>query len=137
MSLHTTNYCNAFVEIAPDSLASKGEIPPLKGDKKTVATIQFEMISKNPYQFTSDDVVFRVFAEKNDLTESEYEEARKKFFAKGQPCLRASALTKKYGWGIHYNADGKIALYGVESEAYGNFLVDPKLKTYKAMRSSK
>ncbi|RYF98588.1 MAG: hypothetical protein EOO07_37955 [Chitinophagaceae bacterium] len=137
MSLHTTNYYNSFVEIAPDSTVVKGETPLSKGDKKTAATIQFDMISKNPYEFTSDDVVFQVFAEKNDLTEREYEEARKQFFSKGQPCLRASALTKRYGWGVHYNADGKIAIYGVETEKYHEFLSDSNLKTYKAMRSSK
>ena len=137
MSLHTTNYYNAFVEIAPDSTVAKGEIPSPKGDKKTAATIQFDMIRKHPYEFTSDDVVFQVFAEKQELTEDEYSEARKQFFSKGQPCLRASPLTKRYGWGVHYNAEGKIAIYGIETEEYNSFLTDQNLKTYKAMRSSK
>jgi len=137
MSLHSTNYYNAFVEVAPDSTVEKGQIPPLKGGKKTAATIQFEMISKKPYHYTSDDVVFQVFAEKNDLTEDEYAEARKHFFSKGQPCLRASPLTKRYGWGVHYNAEGMIAIYGVETEQYHEFLTVPNLKVYRAMRSSK
>ncbi len=134
---HTTNSYNTFIEIAPDSLTAKGEIPPSIGDKKTAAAIQFDMISKNPYQFSSDDVVFQVFAEKNDLTEGEYSEARKQFFSKGQPCLRASALTKRYGWGVHHNADGKIALFGAETEAYRKFINDEQLTKFKAMRSSK
>jgi len=118
-------------------MTSKGEIPPLKGDKKTVANILFEGISKRPYQFTSDDILFKVFAEKNDLTAEEYEEARAQFFSKGQPCLRASTLTKRYGWGVHFDANGKIAIYGAETDEYSNFLTDKNLKTIKAMRSSK
>ena len=137
MNLHTTNYYNTFIEIADDSLATKGEIPPLKGDKKTVATLQFEIIHKNPYQFTSDDVLFQIFAERNELTDGEMDEARKEFFSKGQPCLRASTLTKRYGWGVHYNKDGNIAIFGAETEKYSLFLSDKSLKILKAMRSNK
>ncbi len=137
MSLHTTNYYRTFILIADDSRATKGEVPPLKGDKKTVANIQPELIHKNPYQFTSDDVLFQVFAERNDLTKDEYAEARKQFFAKGQPCLRASPLTKRYGWGVHYNADGKIAIFGIETNEYQALAGDENLKLLSAMRSSK
>ena len=137
MNSHTTNYYNTFIGIADDSVTAKGEIPPLKGDKKTVATLQFEIIYKNPYQFTSDEVLFQVFAERNELTDGEMDEARKQFFSKGQPCLRASTLTKRYGWGVHFNEAGKIALYGADTEKYILFLSDTSLKTLKAMRSSK
>ena len=56
--------------------------------------MQFEMISKNPYKYTSDEILFQVFAEKNDLTESEREEARAQFFSKGQACLREDESLK-------------------------------------------
>lgn len=137
MPIHTTNYYNTFIQIAEDSPVDKGEHPPLKGDKKTAANIQFELISNNPYRFTSDDVLFQVFAERKDLIEDEYEEARKEFFAKGQPCLRACALTKRYGWGLHYDNQGKIAIFGADTEHYQAFTGDKSLKQLKAMRSSK
>jgi hypothetical protein len=95
------------------------------------------MISKNPYKFTSDDVLFQVFAQKNDLTESEYKEAREQFFSKGQPCFRASPLTKRYGWGIHNDSEGKIALFGIETTEYEKCSTDATLKSVKAMKSSK
>jgi Family of unknown function (DUF6157) len=135
MKTHTTNYTDTFIEIADDCPTTLGEIPPLKGDKKTVANIQFEILSKNPYRYTSDDVLFQVFAEKNDLTESEYEKARAEFFSKGQPCFRASPLTKRYGWGIHNNEEGKIALFGCETKEYEQ--ISAKIKTVQAMKSSK
>jgi hypothetical protein len=137
MKIHTTNYINTFIEVADDCPATSGEIPPLKGNSKTIANIQFEMISKNPYKFTSDDVLFKVFADRNDFTKSEYKEARKIFFSKGQACFRTSPLTKRYGWGIHSDKDGKIALYGCETVAYKSFLRNKLLKKVKAMKSSK
>jgi hypothetical protein len=137
MKVHTTNYENTFIEVAEDCPAVGGEIPKQKGDTKTVANIEFEMISQNPYKYSSDDVLFQVFADKNDLTQSEYNDAREKFFSKGQACLRASPLTKRYGWGIHNDENGKIALYGMETPEYQKFLKDKTLKVVKAMRTSR
>ena len=137
MKIHTTNYENTFIAIADDSPVTSGEIPPVKGDAKTVANIQFDTVSKNPYKFTSDDVLFQVYAERKDLTESELEEARKEFFSKGQPCFRASPLTKRYGWGIHHDQEGKIAIYGYGTDDYDRFLNDKNLKVVKAMKSAK
>jgi hypothetical protein len=137
MKVHTTNFENTFIEVADDCPAAGGEIPPMRGDAKTVAGIEYEMISKNPYKFTSDDVLFQVFAERKDLTESELEEARKQFFSKGQACMRASPLTKRYGWGVHNDKDGKIALYARDSPEYEKFTSDGELTTVKAMKSSR
>ncbi|MBZ4044672.1 DUF6157 family protein [Flavobacterium hibisci] len=137
MKVHTTNYENTFIEVAEDCPVTNGEIPPLKGTNKTIANIEFEMISKNPYKYSSDDVLFQVFAEKNDLTKSDYKNAREAFFSKGQACLRASPLTKRYGWGIHHDENGKIALYGMETSQYEKYLKDKNIKVVKAMRSSR
>lgn len=137
MKVHTTNYKDTFIEIADDCLATGGEVPPTKGDAKSVANIQFDIVSKNPYKFTSDEILFQVYAERNDLTESELKKAREQFFSKGQPCFRASPLTKRYGWGVHYNKDGKIALFGCETAEYKKFAQDKTLKILKAMKSSK
>lgn len=137
MKTHTTNYETAFIAIADDCPASTGEVPLMKGDKKSIANIQFEILKKNPYKYTSDDVLFQVFAEKNDLTEAELTEARAAYFSKGQACFRASPLTKRYGWGVHHNEEGKIAIYGCESPEYEQLMNDGSIKIYKAMRSSK
>ena len=137
MKIHTTNYTETFIEVAEDCPATRGEVPPTKGDTKTVANIQFEMLSKNPYKFTSDDILFQVFADRNNLTSSEYEDARQQFFSKGQACFRASPLTKRYGWGVHCDKDGKVAIFGVESAEYEQFTKDKSLKVVKAMKSSK
>jgi hypothetical protein len=137
MKVHTTNYFDTFIEVAEDTKASCGIKPISKNGKKTIAEIQYELLINNPYQFTSDDVLFQVFAWKNDLTATEYKQARKQFFSKGQPCLRASPLTKNYGFGIHANNNGKIAIYGMETEEYAQLQKDAKLTKVKAMRTSR
>jgi Family of unknown function (DUF6157) len=137
MKTHTTNYFNSFIEIAEDCPTATGEVPPTKTNAPTAATIQYEMLIKHPYKYTSDDILFQVFADKNDLTQSEYEEARQQFFSKGQPCFRASPLTKRYGWGVHYNEEGKMAIVSSESTEYKTFVKDKNLKVLKAMKSSK
>ena len=137
MKVHTTNYINTFIEIAPDSPTDLGQVPVSKTGAKTAALIAYETIRDRPYQYTSDDILFKIFAIKNELLPSEYEESRAHFFSKGQACLRASALTKRYGWGIHHNEFGKIALYSAGSPEYQRFVSDAQVKKVKAMKSSK
>jgi hypothetical protein len=137
MKTHTTNYFDTFIEIAEDTKASCGEKPKSKGDSRTVAEMQYEMISRNPYRFTSDEVLFEIFAKRNDVSETEKENAGNAYFSKGQACFRASPLTKTYGFGVHFDAEGKMAIYPMESEQYEKFINDNAIKKLKAMRSSK
>lgn len=132
---HTTNYRKTFIEVSDDCPVSKAEVPIKKNGKETVASAQYEMISKHPYKFTSDDVLFAVFVERNNITKKDMEIAREKFFSKGQPCLRSSPLAKRYGFGIHSKDDGKVALYAVESANYKKLMNDKNTKHLKAMRS--
>ncbi len=135
--MHTTNYFNTLIEIAEDCFTEQGVMPPLKGDKKTVANLQFEMLNENPYKYTSDEVLFGVFAKRKEFTKQEIDEQREIYFSKGQPCFRASPLTKSYGWGIHSNQEGKIAILAVESDAYKKLGKDDSVKKVKAMQSKR
>ena len=137
MKIHTTNYKNSFIEVAEDFYAHTAEIPQPKNGKETVASLQFRLIRDNPYKLTSDDVLFQVYAIRNGLTAEEMPEERKQFFSKGQACLRASPLTKRYGWGIHHDSSEKIALVARESQDYERLVQDEKIRKFKAMRSSR
>ena len=136
MKVHSTNYFDTFIEVAEDCKADCGNAPPAK-EKKTVAEMQYELIASNPYTYTSDDIIFQVYADKNDLTKEEYENARKQFFSKGQACFRASPLTKTYGFGIHCDSNGRVAIIPMESEEYQKFLADKGIKKLKAMKSNR
>jgi hypothetical protein len=137
MKVHTTNYTNAFIGIADDCPAKAGEIPPVKGEARSVANMQFDMLYEHPYEFTSDDVLFTVFADRKEIPENERKEAREQFFSKGQPCMRTSPLTKRYGWGVHSDANGKIAIYGCETPEYRKFAEESGLAFVKAMKTSR
>ena len=133
----TTNHTNTFIEIAEDCPVIMAEIPPEKGDFKTVARLQYEMIANNPYRYSSDDVLFLVYANRNEIPKTHLEEERMKFFSKGQACFRSSPLAKRYGWGVHNDAEGKIAIYGIGSIEYKKITTDKALKHVKAMRSKR
>lgn len=134
--MHTTNYLNTFIEVAEDCPVRKGELPPEK-ENPTVARLQFAMVYDHPYKYTSDDVIFSTYAMRNEIPKSEWKEARDLFFSKGQACLRSSPLTKRYGWGVHNDATGRIAIFAQDSPEYKKFSRDRSLKIVKAMRSSK
>jgi len=68
MKVHTTNYTDTFIEISEDSPVKTGEIPPTKRETKTAANIQFDLIIKHPYKYTSDDVIFQVYADKKQYS---------------------------------------------------------------------
>jgi hypothetical protein len=129
MKTFSTNYVNTFIEVAEDSPVSSAEAPPPK-DPKTAAQIEYEMLFGSPYRYTSDDVLYESNGNRRGIS-------REDFFAKGQPCFRASMLTKKYGWGVHSDSNSKIAIYPVGSDEYKRLSEDKNIKHLKAMRSSK
>lgn len=129
MSVHTTNYANTFIEVAADCPVAQAEEPPLR-TTPSVARIQFDMLIADPYRYTSDDVVYESNGRRRGL-------GRDEFFAKGQPCLRASPLTKRYGWGVHHDANGRIALVPAGSDRYRELAADHALQHVSAMRSSR
>lgn len=137
MKVHSTNYINTFITIAEDCPNTAGEMPPEKGEKKTIANLQFDFLYENPYKYTLDDIFFEVFAIRKELLEGDMEGEREHYFSKGKPCFRASPLTKRYGWGVHSNEEGKIAIFGAETKEYQAFLADESIKNVKAMRSKK
>lgn len=138
--MHTTNSRDTFIAIAPDSHASRGVIP-VPGDKPTIAAMSYALIANNPYRYTSDDVIFGVYADRQGIPEADRAAARATFFSRGQACLRASPLGKQLGWGVHSDSQGRVALYGAETPEYrellqGQFRGQPVTVKY-AMRSQR
>jgi hypothetical protein len=96
--MHSTNYIDTFITIAPDSDATHGTVPK-ETPIPTVALRAFRMIHDHPYRYTSDDVIFTVHADRAGIPATKRDFARTEFFSKGQACLRASDLAKRYGLG--------------------------------------
>ena len=129
MKQHSTNYASVFIEAAEDCHLSAAEEPPAR-EPRTAARIEYEMLIASPYQYTSDDVLYESNGRRRGL-------GREEFFSKGQPCFRASALTKRYGWGVHCDADGRVAIYPIESAEYQRLASDERLRHLRAMSSSR
>ncbi len=137
MKQHSTNYFNTLITVAEDSKAIKAEKPPVKLDKLTVANMQFDILTSYAGKINSDDLIFDIYAKRNDITENEREEERLKFYSRGQACLRTSPLAKTYGWGIYYDNEGNIRLIDSTSEEYASMLNNKSIKKIPAMRSSR
>ena len=134
--MHSTNYTNTFIAVATDCPAEAGSVPPEKRDP-TLARMQYDMISAHPYRYTSDEILFAIHAARKGIQPAEMEDQRAEFFSRGQPCLRSSPLGKRYGWGIHHDAESRVALYPRETEEYRRLSQDPSLKQVAAMRSAR
>lgn len=129
--MHTTNSQNVFTRVAPDCPTTAGEVPK---DETTVAGLQYALLTQAPYTMTSDDLLFEVARRRAKEGE---EPTREAFFVRPQACLRASPLTKRYGWGVHHDANGRIALYGRESDEYARIEASEELTITTAMRNRK
>lgn len=109
------NYYDTLIEIADHCPATKAEVPQAKGGKKTKAVLEYEMIANHPYIYTGEDLAFEIYAVLHHIPKAMWPQERQTFLSKGHPHLRVSALPKRYGWGIHNNAEGKTALIAVGS----------------------
>jgi hypothetical protein len=142
--MHGHNYHSTLIAVADDCPVTESKVPALRGGRKTVAVLQYEMLSDNPFGHTQEEVLFEVWRARQppdtvpeDLAADELDALRTEFFGKGQPCLRASPLTKTHGWGVLFDEQGRAALCAMESDAYATALADDSLTHLKAMRSKR
>lgn len=133
--MHTTDYTDTLILPAPDTEAEAAAAPP--AGKRSVAELQYERLSGGEYTWTSDDLIFDVHCERKATPDAERPAEREKFFAKGQPCLRTSPLAKTYGWALHFDAAGRIALLPMNSERVVELKADPEVTVKTAMKSSR
>lgn len=132
--MHTTNYVDTFIEVADDCPVAHAQEPPQKAEP-TIAQLHYALIAAHPYELTSDDVVFETHARRTGIGAGEREAAREAFFSTGQPCLRSSPLGKRYGWGIHSDAEGRVALVARDCDAYDEWSTAEGVAHTRAMRS--
>ena len=126
--MKTTNFCDTLVTVSSDAPVTVGTIPEKPG---TVAQVQHALLAGKPYAMTSDDLLHAAHLARGG------EKDRASFFAKPQACLRASPLVKQFGWGIHHDGEGRIAMVAMESDDYARLLADPAVKKTPGMRRSR
>lgn len=128
-------YQRTFITMAEDCPVEVAQIPPQKSPR-TKAEIEYNMLAKAPGEFTQDRLNYDVYVAQCSEKDAA-PERREDWLSKGRACLRASALTKRYGWGAHYDEDGHITLVAGGSAEYAMHVEDPDLKILKAMRSKR
>lgn len=137
------NYYNTFITVSPDCPAEFGIVPPDKKGGLTKPGLEYKLAVSQPYGYTQEELMYEVHVRHKAFAPEELEargtEIRDDFFSKPKACLRASMLPKKYGWGIHFNESGKLALMAVESAEYHQFVAGGQgnVKVVPGMRNSK
>lgn len=134
-AMHTTNYVNTLITVSPDTKAVAATSPPT--GKASIAELQFAMMHGHDYELTSDDVIFGVWADRRGISADARAAAREEFFSKGQPCLRTSPIAKTYGWGIHSDSKGRVALVPMRSSRYEALTDDGSTVKRAAMKTSR
>jgi len=134
-------YKNAFIKVSEDCPLFISEIPVSKKGKKPQHLIQYELLMERPYELDHYDLIYEVYIRHKEISSDEInnrpEDIKKGLFSKGHPCMRASSLIKRYGFGAHYNNEGKIAIYPMESKEYKAFINDPSIPKFNGMKSKR
>jgi uncharacterized protein DUF6157 len=128
---------DTFIEVAEDCPAVRGKVPPTRAGRATKAAIEYELMASEPYTLTEEDVAFRTRVVMRDIPEADWSAERERFLSQEKPRLRVSALAKRYGWGIHIDSQGRVALVPVESAEYQRLAADPALRHVRAFRSKR
>jgi hypothetical protein len=119
-----------LIQVAEDCPVSQGTIPATKREVETIAMIQYDELTKYPYQYNEQE-----FHEQVNLVRRGKKSGEVNL---GRYDIRRNALSKKYGWGIHINEEGKLALVGCETYKYKqleqDILVD-KVKSYRIKKA--
>jgi hypothetical protein len=126
------NYYDTLIAVADDCPVTGAVVPPLRGGRKTVAVVQYELIEAGGR--TQEDVLFDTWLARNE-PDGDPDGLRELFFARPQACLRASPLPKKYGWGLLFDAAGQVSLCPMESAEYQRLVTGAEVTVLKAMRS--
>ncbi|MDP9484282.1 MAG: DUF6157 family protein [Actinomycetota bacterium] len=112
---------NTFIRKAPDSEARRGIVP----NSGTIPALFHTVLRDEPYRHDERELQRKVHHEmrrRPDLRIENYN-------------IRRSDLLKKLGWGLHADGDGKLAIYGCETEEYRRLASSSTLRVVDAFRT--
>lgn len=125
ISIKNKKSVEELILVAEDTQAIKAQEPPNSRIPKTIVRIAYEVLSEEDYKYSEAEYHYEVHVkrrEKEDLKIHNYN-------------IKRSPLLQKYGWGIHRNTEGKLALVAMESERYSE--LKKTIKNTKSFRRKK
>lgn len=126
------SYTNAFITLAPDCPIAVGQVPR---QAMSIAGLEHALLFRSPYRYTAPDLIFEVQRRHKNVRDAELSAFRVWLLAKPQPCMRLSMLPKRWGWGIHFDELGRMAIYGAETSDYRRFAMRSDLRVMAARPS--
>ncbi|WZO98501.1 DUF6157 family protein [Isosphaeraceae bacterium EP7] len=82
-----------FVRVAPDCPVDRAVVPVVRGDRKPIHVLQYELLTESPYTLSHEDLIYEVHVRHKGVPPGDA--TRAELLSKSHPCLRASALPKK------------------------------------------
>lgn len=128
------SYTNAFITLAPDCPITVGQVPR---QPMSIAGLEHALLLGFPYRYTSPDLIFEVQQRHKNVQDAELPAFRAWLLAKLRPCMRLSMLPKRWGWGIHFDELGRMAIYGAETSDYRHFAKRLDLRVMSARPSQR
>jgi len=99
-----------LIEVAEDCNEKYAKEPP-DGNPKTIKRIEYELLFANPYGYTERELFHQVH----------YVNRGKLHLKIDAYNIKRCPLVQSYGWGIHRNKEGKLALVAIESNRYKEY----------------
>ena len=115
-----------LILIATKCSMKRGTKPVSNREQPTIAMHQYDVLTEMPYQLDYDELKKEVHENrrgKTDLKPDSYD-------------MRRSELCKVWGWGIHQDKNGKLALVGCETKEYRRLVKDLQVQKEKALNPS-
>lgn len=117
---------NTLIQIASTSV-KQSTVPISKSGKKTEAILLYEVLINNPYRF-----------KQNELFAEVYFKIKQKPHLKIETyMMQRSELCSLFGWGIHGDEEGRLALVPSESDMYKVLFAKPFIIKKKAFNKHK
>ena len=117
-----------LILIATKCSMKRGTKPVSNREQPTIAMHQYDVLTEMPYQLTY-----------KQLKEEVHRTRRGKEFTDEQLetyMMKRSELCKIYGWGVHEDKNGKLALVGCETNEYRRLVRKPGVQRVKALNPS-
>ena len=117
-----------LILIATKCSMKRGTKPVSNREQPTIAMHQYDVLTEMPYQLTYEQLKDEVHGNRRgkELTR----EQSKTYM------MKRSELCKIWGWGVHQDKNGKLALVGCETKEYRRLVKDLQVQKEKALNPS-